>query len=682
MGDTTVHPLGILSNANLFERAGERGFLADLGVTRGQLLEGERVPWDRYAGAFERVVDAVGLTRLVRVAAETADAHPQAAPVFGGVSSQREALERFCTTMAPMLWPGLQLTPSDLGAGLLAIETHIPAPLVVPRGLAEANGSGYACVPRDAGLRSCRLLDLHVSEGGRRARHVFELEDELVREPIGPLGDAVAGPLILMTVDAVEAAGFDPTDWFREIGVDRAGMMAGAWVPWDACMRLFAAVEHTLGLARFHDAMLQFAELARGLRPILSPAPDLVSLYRHLHVESSTRLWGAFGTPAIDLLRPGVLRIRLPLRAGLEGRAALFHAHAAVVESIPGHLGLPNARVDVHVDDDAGGATYVAHLPAEQRPRASLEGAGRGEGPVGPAASDMAEAVLSSRRATRVAVVERVGHALVDKTDVHAIADVVLEAAVSTLGGLGASVELATGPEGALVPLRMRGKTEADPLARALMHGGARVGELRIWTAPEHTGDVLAALDLLEPWLAIAFGTALLHARERRARLEADERGAAAARLLAGVLEAHPWAAYVITDDGRVVGGNARARTELASDGVGVPARLARAAGDPAQTAFDVFPVVVEGRTERVVLVERERGVTIADRVRDAAGRWSLTTRQAEVLELVARGLSNKEIGLALGCSEVTVEKHVTSIFRAAGVDARGRLVAAVVEPG
>jgi DNA-binding NarL/FixJ family response regulator len=45
-----------------------------------------------------------------------------------------------------------------------------------------------------------------------------------------------------------------------------------------------------------------------------------------------------------------------------------------------------------------------------------------------------------------------------------------------------------------------------------------------------------------------------------------------------------------------------------------------------------------------------------------------LTGRQVDVLKLLARGLSNKEIGNALDLSEKTVKVHVTSIFRTLNV--------------
>jgi DNA-binding NarL/FixJ family response regulator len=48
-----------------------------------------------------------------------------------------------------------------------------------------------------------------------------------------------------------------------------------------------------------------------------------------------------------------------------------------------------------------------------------------------------------------------------------------------------------------------------------------------------------------------------------------------------------------------------------------------------------------------------------------------LTTREREVLRMVAQGLPNKHISLRLGISEKTVKAHLTSIFRTIGVTDR-----------
>lgn len=71
-------------------------------------------------------------------------------------------------------------------------------------------------------------------------------------------------------------------------------------------------------------------------------------------------------------------------------------------------------------------------------------------------------------------------------------------------------------------------------------------------------------------------------------------------------------------------------------------------------------------------LVESE----LARRLRRAKEMAQLTPRQVEVLELVARGKTNKEIAAVLGRSEGTVEVHVTNLLRKYGASNRAGLVA------
>ncbi|HEY4180511.1 MAG TPA: helix-turn-helix transcriptional regulator [Kofleriaceae bacterium] len=66
----------------------------------------------------------------------------------------------------------------------------------------------------------------------------------------------------------------------------------------------------------------------------------------------------------------------------------------------------------------------------------------------------------------------------------------------------------------------------------------------------------------------------------------------------------------------------------------------------------------------------------LEDRVRHTEAALGLTRRQAEVLALTVRGLSNKEIGSELGCAENTVELHVTQLLKKSGAQGRVQLVA------
>ena len=74
-----------------------------------------------------------------------------------------------------------------------------------------------------------------------------------------------------------------------------------------------------------------------------------------------------------------------------------------------------------------------------------------------------------------------------------------------------------------------------------------------------------------------------------------------------------------------------------------------------------VLRFVLDGGTHipQVVLTSTQRGEV------------SLTPRQREVLALLAKGSSNKDIANALGISEATVRVHVSSVMRALDVENR-----------
>jgi DNA-binding CsgD family transcriptional regulator len=57
-------------------------------------------------------------------------------------------------------------------------------------------------------------------------------------------------------------------------------------------------------------------------------------------------------------------------------------------------------------------------------------------------------------------------------------------------------------------------------------------------------------------------------------------------------------------------------------------------------------------------------------------GAMHLTPRQRQILELVAAGLSDKEIGARLGLSRRTVSAHLDRLFHEHGVHKRAAAVA------
>lgn len=61
--------------------------------------------------------------------------------------------------------------------------------------------------------------------------------------------------------------------------------------------------------------------------------------------------------------------------------------------------------------------------------------------------------------------------------------------------------------------------------------------------------------------------------------------------------------------------------------------------------------------------------------------RFSLTPREVQILQLVMRRFSNKEISSALGITERTVKFHVSNIFGKLGVNNRQDLLTAITFP-
>ena len=125
---------------------------------------------------------------------------------------------------------------------------------------------------------------------------------------------------------------------------------------------------------------------------------------------------------------------------------------------------------------------------------------------------------------------------------------------------------------------------------------------------------------------------------------------------------------FVVAPQGRVAQANTAGRALLRADRASTEARIAASA--------QRFAISGPGRRgyEIVVLEPSEGEADVrAQAVGEALG---LSPRESQVLGLVAIGLSNRLIGLELGCAEKTVEAHVSSILAATGCSSRTSLVA------
>ena len=109
------------------------------------------------------------------------------------------------------------------------------------------------------------------------------------------------------------------------------------------------------------------------------------------------------------------------------------------------------------------------------------------------------------------------------------------------------------------------------------------------------------------------------------------------------------------------------------------PAELVGAIRTVAAGDAVVSPRVTRRLLEEYAHVMPSAGASRAERYPQLA---ALTAREGEVLEAVARGLSNAEIGAALCVSETTVKSHVGRILAKLGLRDRVQIVVLAYEAG
>ncbi|HZX92996.1 MAG TPA: LuxR C-terminal-related transcriptional regulator [Myxococcales bacterium] len=153
-----------------------------------------------------------------------------------------------------------------------------------------------------------------------------------------------------------------------------------------------------------------------------------------------------------------------------------------------------------------------------------------------------------------------------------------------------------------------------------------------------------------------------------RQLVEAHER----AEEIGGALEQVPSAAFILAANGSVLHANAAGRALLDRERPRVEEMLAAGI----RGAASGVQVARLDKRSTLMLAVLPHFADPAPLVGVARGRWQLTPRQAQVLQLVAQGMSNRAVAASLQCAESTVELHVTALLDKSQCDNRAHLVA------
>jgi DNA-binding NarL/FixJ family response regulator len=110
--------------------------------------------------------------------------------------------------------------------------------------------------------------------------------------------------------------------------------------------------------------------------------------------------------------------------------------------------------------------------------------------------------------------------------------------------------------------------------------------------------------------------------------------------------------------------------------------RRALEAGARGYLLKDMLLTEVIGAVRAVSRGERVIPNVVAARLAEFPERTDLTERELEVLQLVARGLSNKEVARAIGRTDETVKIHLKNVFAKLGVADRTEAVTVAITRG
>ena len=123
--------------------------------------------------------------------------------------------------------------------------------------------------------------------------------------------------------------------------------------------------------------------------------------------------------------------------------------------------------------------------------------------------------------------------------------------------------------------------------------------------------------------------------------------------------------------------------TDVVLDGIRAGARGFLLKDVSYQQLLAAIRAIADGATVfQPAVTERLLRVSESLRIDPETPRAQLTTREVEVVGLMAGGYSNREIARALGTAEGTIKNHVSSVLAKFGVRDRTRAVLKALETG
>lgn len=108
----------------------------------------------------------------------------------------------------------------------------------------------------------------------------------------------------------------------------------------------------------------------------------------------------------------------------------------------------------------------------------------------------------------------------------------------------------------------------------------------------------------------------------------------------------------------------------------------AMAAGSSGYLLKSIPSIQLEAAVRAVIEGRQYLPPAVAERLAERAAFQELTARELEILALIARGLSNKDVARVLVANEFTVKAHVRNILAKLGVETRTEAAILAVQRG